>query len=555
LEILCQTIQETKFMNSFFASFYRRFAVSLFLLIQLTLQGTAQTTNGLSDAEQKLVKDISVAAITKDVTTLSSDAMEGRGTMQPGGDKAAAWIAGQMKAYGLKPLGDNGTYLQAVPFIETTIAESTSLRVDGNPLALGKDWSPVASNLKENQYSGGLVFAGHAIVSDAWKRNDIKDADLKDKIVVVIQGRLTNIAQEEWDKANAAALAVASVFKSGAKGLIYVANGLERRPPEMAIDFNSRRQIQTKIAEGQAPPPVLFVSTAAAEKLFAKSGISFKEALAQAEREDFKPIDLKTTAEVKTKPRIIKGTASNVVGYIEGSDPVLKSEAVFFTAHYDAYGVLNGKIYNGAADNALGTAEMLAAAKAFSKMKVKPKRSLVFLSVTGEEYGLLGSKHWLANPTWDLQKIAGLMNLDGIGTEIFGAVKNMVGFGAQYSTLGPMLEEVAKAYGISLMPDPLPEEGIFRRSDHYPFVEKGIPALMLMGAPEGSKEALVKRIREWMMVNYHQPSDDIYATWYWEGAKTVADIMAIMGLRVAEQQQMPAWVSDSPYANLKRGTQ
>jgi Zn-dependent M28 family amino/carboxypeptidase len=538
-------------MNSFFVSFHRRFAATLFLCMLLALQATAQTATGLSDAERKLVKNISVGAIKKDVTTLSSDAMEGRGTMQPGGDKAARWIADQMKAFGLKPLGDNGTYLQAVPFIETWMAEGTTLKLDRNPLALGKDWSPVAFNLKENQYSGELIFAGHAIVSDAWKRNDIKDADLKDKIVVVIQGRLTNIPQEEWDKANGAGLTVASVFKNRAKGLIYVSNGLERRPPEMMIDFNSRRQIT--VAEGQAPPPILYVSTAAAEKLFAKSGVSFQEALVRAEREDFKPIDLKTSAEVTTRLKITRGTASNVVGYIEGSDPVLKSEAVFFTAHYDAYGLLNGKIYNGAADNALGSAEMLAAARAFAKMKVKPKRSLVFLSVTGEEHGLLGSKHWIANPAWDLQKVAGVMNLDGIGTEIFGAVRNMVGFGAQYSTLGPMLEDVAKAYGISIMSDPLPEEGIFKRSDHYPFVERGIPALMLMGAPEGSKEALVKRIREWMMVYYHQPSDDIYATWYWEGAKTVADMMTIMGLRVANQQEMPAWVNGSPYANLKRG--
>lgn len=538
-------------MNSLFVCLHRRLVASLCLCLLLASQGTAQTASGLSDAERKLVKDISLSAIRKYATTLASDAMEGRGTMQPGGDKAAKWIAEQMKALGLRPLGDNGTYLQAVPFTETSLAEGTALKLDGNALALGKDWAPLAFNLKETQYRGELIFAGHAIVSDAWKRNDIKDADLKDKIVVVIQGRLTNLSQEEWDKANGGGLAVASVFKNQARALIYVANGLERRPPEVVIDFNTRRQIG--VAQGQTPPPILYVSTAAAEKLFAKSGVSFQEALARAEREDFKPIDLKTRAEVQTRLKISRGTASNVVGYLEGSDPLLKSEAVFFTAHYDAYGLLNGKIYNGAADNALGSAEMLAVAAAFSKMKVKPKRSLVFLSVTGEEHGLLGSKHWIANPTWELQKVAGVMNLDGIGTEVFGAVRNMVGFGAQYSTLGPMLEEVASAYGISVMADPLPEEGIFRRSDHYPFVEKGIPALMLMGAPEGSKESLVKRIRDWMQVYYHQPSDDIYKTWHWDGAKTVADVMAIMGLRVAAQPEMPSWVSGSPYTNLKRG--
>lgn len=543
---------EPMFMNPFFARIHRNFIASLCLVILLTLQVTAQTAAGLSDAERKLVKDISVSEIKIHTATLSSDAMEGRGTMQSGGDQAARWIMEQMKAMGLKPLGDNGTYLQAVPFVETTLAESTSFKLDGNVLALGKDWAPLPVNLKENEYSGGLIFAGHGIVSDAWKRNDIKDADLKDKIVVLIQGRPPNISQEEWEKTNAGALAVASVFKNQAKAVIYVANGLERRPPEMVIDFNTRRRI-TVAEEQHMAPPILYVSIAAAEKLFAKSGVSFQQALAQAEQADFKPIDLKANAEVKTKLKISKGTASNVIGYFEGSDPALKSEAVFFTAHYDAYGLINGKIYNGAADNALGTAEMLVVAKAFSKMKVKPKRSLVFLSVTGEEHGLLGSKYWIAHPTWELPKVAANMNLDGIGTEIYGAVKNMVGFGAQYSTMGPVMEDVAKAYGISPMADPLPEEGIFRRSDHYPFVERGIPALMLMGAPEGTKEDLIKRIREWMMANYHQPTDDIYQNWYWGGAKTVADIMGIVGLRIAGQQAMPAWVSGSPYSNLKRG--
>ncbi len=538
-------------MRSFFIMTQRQLVACLLSMV-IASQAMAQTASGLSGSERQLVKQVALKEIKSYTTILSADAMEGRGAMQRGGDQAARWIADQMKSFGLKPLGGNESYLQAVPLTEKSLGEETAFTLDGSALALGKEWAPLAFNLKDGQYSGDLVFAGHAIVSDAWKRNDVKDADFKDKIVVVIQGRLANTSQEEWDKANGAGLAVSSVFTNHARGLIYVGNGLERRPLDMVVDFNTRRQIVTTEG-GQQPPPILYLSTAAAEKLFAKSGMTFTEALAQAERDDFKPLDLKARAEIKTRVKTAKGTASNVIGYFEGSDPALKNEAVFFTAHYDAFGLLNGKIYNGAADNALGTAEMLAVAKAFSKMKVKPKRSLVFLAVTAEESGLLGSKHWVANPTWDLQKIAGVMNLDGVGTETFGPVKNIVGFGAEHSTLGPMLADVAKAYGISLMPDPLPEEGIFKRSDHYPFVVRGIPALMLMGAPEGTREALVKRIMGWMMVAYHQPADDIEKTWYWEGAKTVADLMAIVGLRLAEQQEMPSWVSSSPYANLKRG--
>lgn len=530
---------------------YRNLLAVLLVSTSITLQVAAQSAPAVSSEEQSLTKAISVKEIEKYTTALAADDMEGRGTMQPGGEKAARWLADQMKAIGLKPLGENGTYLQSVPLTETVLTPETSFLLDGQPLSLGPDWAPLAQNLKDIEYTGPVVFAGHALMSEALKRNDIKDADLQGKIVLVIAGRPTGMSEEEWSKTNGLFQAIGSAFRNRARAVIIVNNGLEKYPAEFYIDYMVRRQISA--GQGQTPPPILYASNAGADKLFAKSGVTFKDALAQAERDDFKPIDLKTNAAVKVKVTVTKGEGKNVVGVLEGSDPALKSEAVFFTAHYDAYGVLNGKIYNGAADNALGNAEMLAVAHAFSKMKVKPKRSLVFMSVTAEENGLLGSKRWVASPTWDLQKVAAVLNLDGIGTEVWGPVKNIVGFGAEFSTLGPMLQDAAKGFGINFMPDPVPSEGIFLRSDHYSFVERGIPGLALMGAPEGDKDAIVKQLYAWMKTNYHQPSDDIYKTWHWEGAKAVADIMALIGLRVAQQQEMPSWVPTSPYGKLKRG--
>jgi hypothetical protein len=530
---------------------YQNLLALLLASTVIALQVGAQNAPALSSAEQSLTKDISVQAIEKYTVALAADEMEGRGTMQPGGEKAAQWLAEQMKALGLKPLGENGTYLQAVPLTETLIAPETSFLLDGQPLALGADWAPLAQSLKDIEYSGPLVFAGHALKSEALKRNDIKDADLKGRIVLLIAGRPVNVSEEAWSKSNGLLQAIGSAFRNGARAVVLINNGLEKHSSEFYIDYMVRRQISA--GQGQTPPPILYAGNAGAEKLFARSGVTLKDAVAQAESEDFKPIDLKANAEVRVKVKVSQGEGKNVIGYLEGSDPVLKSEAVFFTAHYDAYGLLNGKVYNGAADNALGNAEMLAVAGAFAKMKVKPKRSLVFMSVTGEEHGLLGSKRWVANPTWDLQKIAAVLNLDGIGTEVFGPVKNIVGYGAEFSSLGPMLHDTAKVYGINVMPDPVPSEGVFKRSDHYSFVERGIPALMLMGAPEGDKEAIVKQIYAWMEVNYHQPSDDVYQTWHWEGAKAVADIMGLIGLRVAQQPELPEWFPDSPYGKLKRG--
>lgn len=532
---------------------YQKLLAILLASTLIAVQVFAQTATApaLSSSEQSLTKAISVKEIERFTTALAADEMEGRGTMQPGGEKAAKWLADQMKAIGLKPLGENGAYLQSVPVTETSLAPETAFKLDGESLTLVADWAPLAQNLKDIEYSGPVVFAGHSIMSQGLKRNDIKDGNLQDKVVVIIAGRLASVSEEEWGRVNGTVQAIGTAFRTGAKAVILINNGLEKYSSEFLIDYMVRRQIGT--GKGQTLPPIAYASNAGAEKLFAKSGVALKDALAQAERDDFSPIDLKTNAEVKIKVNVRTGEGKNVVGYLEGSDPALKSEAVFFTAHYDAYGMLNGKIYNGAADNALGNAEMLAAAQAFSKMTVKPKRSLVFVSVTGEEHGLLGSKHWVANPTWDLQKIAAVLNFDGIGTEVFGPVKNIVGYGAEFSTLGPMLQDAAKVYGINVMPDPVPSEGIFLRSDHYSFVERGIPALALMGAPEGDKDAIVKQIYAWMKLHYHQPSDDVSKTWHWEGAKAVADIVALIGLRVAQQAEMPSWVATSPYGKLKRG--
>ena len=236
---------------------------------------------------------------------------------------------------------------------------------------------------------------------------------------------------------------------------------------------------------------------------------------------------------------------------IEGSDPKLKEEAVLFSAHYDAYGKEGDKIYTGAADNALGTAEMLAVAEAYSKMK--PKRSMVFLAVTGEEYGLYGSKYWAKKPTWDIKKVSANLNLDGVGTEVYAPVKTMVGYGAEHSTLGAMLAEVSNSYGIKVVPDPVPDEKVFYRSDHYSFVERGVPALMLMGAPDGDIQIAMKRMKEWEKTDYHQPGDVIKSDWVWEGAETVAEVMGIMGWRISEMDKMPEWLPNGRFGKLESG--
>lgn len=527
----------------------------LLIFGQVFAQTVSPAKAVLSTEEQELAAKINIQTIKDYTAMLSSKEMEGRGTMQPGGDKAANWIADRFKELGLKSLGDKSSYLQKIDFKETVLTAESSFKVGDQTLKMGEDWGIAPFSAGNKSAGGEMVFVAYGIQANSIKRDDLQGVDMQGKIAVMIEGPPLNIPKSDWEKAEAQRIFIRGLWVKGVSGIVIIGNGREKTSTEQYIDYFSRRQIQTadETVGSSQMPPFIYASAIAAEKFFASSGTTYKDALAQAERNDFKPIKLKQNAKINIKLKTTKGTSSNVVGYIEGADAKLKEEVIVFTAHYDAYGIENGKIYAGAADNALGTSEMLAVAEAFSKSPTKPKRSLIFLAVTGEEYGLYGSKHWAKKPTWDIKKVSANLNLDGIGTEVYGPVKTMVGYGAEHSTLGAILADVSTAFGIKVVPDPIPDEKIFYRSDHYSFVERGVPALMLFGAPEGDIQTTIKRVEEWEKKDYHQPTDTIQANWAWEGAKTVADVMGVMGLRLANADAMPSWLSTSSFAKLERG--
>jgi Zn-dependent M28 family amino/carboxypeptidase len=531
------------------------FLVGLLIFGQVFAQQAAPVKSALTAEEQALAARINLQTIKDYTAALASKEMEGRGTMQPGGERAANWIAERFKELGLKPLGDKGSYLQKIEFKETVATPETLFQVGEEKFVHGADYGFLPMNSGNKEASGEMVFVAYGMQAKSIGRDDLSGVDVNGKIVVLLEGPPANISKKAWDAQKASMIFMQNLIRQGAAALVYIGHGREQMTADEAVSYFSRRQITMPDEEGYPAfvPPFVYVGAKAAEKLFAKSGTTLKEALAQAEENSFKPIKLNQKAKLVAKYKATKGTASNVVGVIEGSDPKLKEEAVLFSAHYDAYGIENGKIYYGAADNALGTAEMLAVAEAFAKAPEKPKRSLVFLAVTGEEYGLYGSKYWAQKPTWEIKKVAANLNLDGVGTEVYGPVKTMVGYGAEHSSLGPMLVDVSGALGITVAPDPVPDEKVFYRSDHYSFVERGVPALMLMGAPEGDIQNAMKRMKEWEKTDYHQPGDVVQANWAWEGAKSVADVMGVMGLRLANGDQMPSWLATSRFAKLERG--
>jgi hypothetical protein len=538
------------------AAEWRKSLTALLIGLMLFGQAFAQAATApatLSTTEKEITDKITIASIKEATTMLSSKEMEGRGTMQPGGEKAANWIAERFKQLGLKPLGDKGSFLQKIDFKETVNDAETMFQIGDETLKHGTDYAFVPMNNGNKNISGDMVFVAYGIQAKSINRDDLKGIDVKGKIVVMLEGPPAIIPKDVWKAQKAQMIFTQGILRQGAAALVYIGHGREDHPPDESISYLSRRQINMPDEQGYPAfvPPFIYIGSSAAEKLFAKSGVSLKDALTQAESNDFKPFKLNQKAKIVAKYKSTKGTSNNVVGYIEGSDPKLKEEAVLFSAHYDAYGIENGKIYYGAADNALGTAEMLAVAEAFSKMK--PKRSMIFLAVTGEEYGLYGSKYWAKKPTWDIKKVAANLNLDGVGTEVYAPVKTMVGYGAEHSTLGTMLQDVSDSFGIKVVPDPVPDEKVFYRSDHYSFVERGVPALMLMGAPAGDIQDAMKRMKEWEKTDYHQPGDVIQANWAWEGAETVAEIMGIMGWRISEMEKMPEWLSTGRFGKLERG--
>jgi Zn-dependent M28 family amino/carboxypeptidase len=334
------------------------------------------------------------------------------------------------------------------------------------------------------------------------------------------------------------------------------------QPFSLIADYLSRRQVESAAEPDPLAnlpirlPPIMLVSDEGAEKTVRRHRRHVSGGACRGRKRDRQVARAGQNAYSQRRLRREQVNGSNVVGLLPGADPKRRREAVIYTAHYDAFGKdMQGRIFPGAADNALGVAEMIAIAEALAKAPPaqRPRRSVVFLAVTGEEHGLLGAEHWLAHPTWPLPRIAANLNFDGIGTEVWGPLARVVGYGAEHSSLGRIFEGVTRATSREVWPDPMPEEKVFVRSDHYAFVKRGVPALMLLGAPAGDKAALLARFKAWEATDYHQTGDVVRPDWNWGGARSLAVIGLILGHRVANAPALPSWNPTSPY-NRPRGS-
>jgi len=508
------------------------------------------------------------AKILDRIKVLSADDMEGRAPGTAGEEKAVAYLEGQFKELGLQPGNPDGTYIQKVPLVGITGSQTRpltftkgghtlSLKWKDDVVAWSKHVAPAASIAGSD-----VVFAGYGVEAPEYNWNDFKDVDVKGKTIVVLvndpqvpdpahpsaldpkmfngkamtyYGRWTYKFEEGARKGAAAVLIVHETGPAG-YGFNVVQGNLGEKFDLVAPDKNMSKAS----VEG-------WITADAAKKLFALGGQDFDALKKQALSRDFKPVPLGVTASMAIANTLRTIDSRNVVAKLDGSDPVLKNEYVVYSAHWDHLGIgepVNGdKIYNGALDNASGVATVLEIAHALTQVQPRPKRSFLFLMVTAEEKGLLGSEHYSLNPLYPLAKTAADINIDEVNP--WGRTKDIAVVGLGASELDDYLRKAAQEQGRTLTPDSEPEKGFYYRSDHFNFAKQGVPALDPdgLGGTYVDKPADVIKAKktEWDEKTYHAPSDEVKPDWDLSGAVDDASVFLAVGVRVANAATLPKW--------------
>ncbi|UZK64896.1 M28 family peptidase [Sphingomonas sp. M1-B02] len=494
------------------------------------------------------------AALRAHIQFLASDAMRGREAGTQDYDVAAEYVAAQMLAIGLKPGGADGGWFQPVKLVHYRSAEKASWTLmRGNaaiPLQFGIDFvNQAAPATPDFTAQGGIVFAGYGLVYPQGRRDDYKGLDVRGKIVALLPGVPAGLPSDVeahfGNDEQKARLAQAR----GAKAVILLESAAHRVdfPFDAVVPFFDYEQSSWAGPDGVthalAPgaPVVGYVSQAGAEKLFAGSRIKWVDVLA-AERKGGKlPTGpLVGTLQVAAKTRLRTAESRNVVGLIEGSDPGLARQYVILSAHLDHVGLgdaVNGdRIYNGAMDNAAGVATILEVARAL-RAGPPPRRSILIIALTAEEKGLIGSSYFAHHATVPKGSIVADLNIDM--PILTFPLRDLVILGGERSTLGASFAAAAAGEGLATVPDPAPEEMFFVRSDHYSFVQAGIPSVSVDSGPGGAGDAAQK---DYLANHYHKPSDQLSLPFDWEAAAKFARVNVAAAHAIANADDRPRWV-------------
>jgi Zn-dependent M28 family amino/carboxypeptidase len=486
------------------------------------------------------------------VEFLASDLMEGRDAGTRGYDLAASYVGSQFLGLGLTPAGTEGWY-QQVPFVEAQRTGTPKMTVGGKAFDPAKDVAVSASTLATAQeLTASAVFAGYGLDAPGAGFDDYRGLDVRGKYVVVLSGFPKGTPSEVGAHLNSLKQRFAE--QRGALGVITVRTLQEQKrrgfdyylksATEPAIGWT--RPDGTPFALAPKLRATATVDTPVAEALFAGAKTNLSDVLAAADREGGKPqgFALRPTVSIGNSSSHRRFSSPNVLGVLPGSDPALKDEYVLLMAHLDHEGTdpkLQGdQIYNGAMDNATGISTMLEVARAFVESGTRPKRSILFAAVTAEEDGLLGAEYLAKHPVVGAGKVVGVVNLDM--PVLLYDFTDVIAFGSTHSTLGPMVERAASGVGVKLAADPLPQEGLFTRSDHYKFVREGVPSVFLMtGFGNGGD----KQFTDFLSIHYHKVTDDLKLPIDWKAGAKFARINYVIAKEIADASEAPKWNDDS----------
>jgi Zn-dependent M28 family amino/carboxypeptidase len=510
---------------------------------------------------------ISAASILARTKILASDEFEGRGPGTPGEEKTVNYLAAEFKKLGLRPGNPDGTYFQNTKLVGITSKPTLAFTVGTNALPLEhiNDFVGYSTRVtpRVEATNTDIVFVGYGIVAPEFGWDDYKGVDVRGKTVVMLinDPPLVDPATGKLDPKQFGGVAMTyygrwtykyeiAAQKGAAACLIVHETGPAAYPFGVVVTSWSRENFELNAPDRNAGHVALsgWLTLDATKKLFTACGREFDAVKKYAATRDFRPVQLTAKAGLSVENTLREVDSRNVLALLPGSDPKLRNEYLIYTAHWDHLGrdttKAGDQIYNGAADNAAGVAVLLELAQAFKALPAaqQPKRSVLFLSITAEEKGLLGSRYYAQNPLYPLTQTVANINMDGANQ--FGPTSDMetVGFGA--STIDDIGIAVARTQGREMKPESRPERGSYYRSDHFEFAKVGVPSYYaksgrkFIGKPDDYGEKLVA---EYIAKDYHQPSDEVKPDWTFEGAAQDTEFLMKVGLQIANGAKWPEW--------------
>ena len=516
---------------------------------------------------------IDAERIRAHVRFLSHDLLEGRGTGQRGGDIAAEYIATQFALDGLKPAGDNGSYMQKVPMVGIALApESTFSLVPAKGSA--RELKPLSEFVAhdETQQSNStvnadLVYVGYGIEAPEYQWDDYKGVDVKGKVLLMLVNEPTS-DDPKFFKGKALTYYGRWTYKyeqaarKGAVGAVLIhKTEMASYPWEVVRNSNSGEKSYLKLDGSPKLKVAAWIHLDPARELAAMSGMDIDKMMADAGSRDFRPVSLPVKLQAHMVSKVRPFESNNVIAMLPGSDSKMKTEAVMYTAHYDHLGVRpdmpGDNIYNGADDNATGCGILLEMAHAFATASQHPRRSVLFASVTAEEQGLFGSEYLGKHPPIAAGKIALDLNYDDIPP--LGPPEEVEVSGSERTTFYPTVQALAQEFRLAIRPDSRPEAGHYYRSDHFSLARVGIPAFSVN---EGVKykghdaEWGMQQANEFTEKHYHQPSDEYHPDMDFTGDAVMARFGFALGWEAASTPKLVGWQKGDEFETprLKSGT-